>query len=483
MIKEYHNLTAREIADGVKNRKFKAVDVCQTALERAFSAGKKLNAFITVTSDLALHQAEAIDDRIASGKQTGPLAGVPIALKDNICLSGYPTTCASHILDRFIPPYDATCARRLRDAGAVIIGKTNMDEFAMGSSNENSYYGPCANPIRENLVPGGSSGGSAAVVAARITPLAYGSETGGSVRQPASFCGVYGLKPTYGGISRYGLVAFASSMDQIGPLARNTEDLALAYKTVCGRDECDSTSVAFEHPDYSVLTTVERKFRFGLPGEFFGEGVDPNVRLIIEEAIGLLKKKGHEVINISLPHAPLAIAVYYVIADAEASSNLARFDGVRYGLREKAEELEEMYRRTRSQGFGAEVKRRIMLGTYVLSAGYYDAYYYKAQQVRELIRRDFEQAFQKVDLLITPTAPTVAFAKGEKVSDPLAMYLSDIFTAPANLAGIPALSAPCGFTNDKLPVGLQFIGPPFGEATLFQASYTLEKILKENAVL
>lgn len=483
MIKEYHNLTAREIAAGVKSRKFRAVEICRTALEKAFSAGKNLNAFITVTAELAQRQAEAIDARVISGEPVGPLAGVPVALKDNICLTGYPTTCASHILDGFTPPYDATCARRLCNAGAVIIGKTNMDEFAMGSSNENSYYGPCANPIREDLVPGGSSGGSAATVAARIAPLAYGSETGGSVRQPASFCGLYGLKPTYGGISRYGLVAFASSMDQIGPLARNTEDLALAYQTVCGRDEHDSTSVAFEHPDYLNLTSVERKFRFGLPMEFLGEGVDRDVKQNIETAIEQLRKRGHEIINISLPHSPLAIAVYYVIADAEASSNLARFDGVRYGLREEAEELEEMYRRTRSQGFGAEVKRRIMLGTYVLSAGYYDAYYYKAQQVRELIRRDFEQAFQKVDLLITPTAPTVAFSRGDKVSDPLAMYLSDIFTAPANLAGIPALSAPCGFTSEKLPVGLQFIGPPFGEAMLFQASYALEMILKENAVL
>ncbi|SYZ73816.1 Glutamyl-tRNA(Gln) amidotransferase subunit A [Candidatus Zixiibacteriota bacterium] len=470
MIDNYIKLSAAAIVAGIKRKDFSAVEICMTALGEAGGTGRRLNALITVTEEKARRQAEETDRQVASGTCDGRLAGVPIVLKDNICYRDYPTTCGSNILKNFISPYDATCTKKLIEEGAVIIGKSNMDEFAMGSSNENSFYGPVLNPVEPNLVPGGSSGGSAAAVAAGIVPIAFGSETGGSVRQPAAFCGVYGLKPTYGGISRYGLVAFASSMDQIGPMARDVEDLALAYSVVSGRDENDSTSVAFAHPDYPEILNTGLKFRFGVPREFFKEGIEEEVKKEVAGVIENLKKNGHRVEEVSLPHSPLAIAIYYIIADAEASSNLARYDGVRYGLRETDEELIGMYRKTRSTGFGEEVKRRIMLGTYVLSSGYYDAYYHKAQQVRELLRLDFEKVFERVDLLITPTSPTGAFKLGERLHDPLAMYLSDIFTAPANLAGIPAISIPCGATADSRPIGLQLMAPPFGEATLFQAA-------------
>ena len=482
MIKDYDRLTAEEIIAGIKDRKFTAVEICQAALGLAMSTGKQLNAFISLTPELAESQAAKIDQVLADGRAIGSLAGVPVALKDNICLSGLPTTCASHILEGFIPPYNATCVERLIAAGAVIIGKTNMDEFAMGSSNENSYYGPVSSPVRRDLVPGGSSGGSAAAVAAGIVPLAFGSETGGSVRQPASFCGIFGLKPSYGGISRYGLVAFASSMDQIGPFARTASDLALGYSAVCGRDDKDSTSVAFRHPDYLNSVRIQCKFRIGVPREFFGEGLDSEVRQRIEYTIEILRNEGHQVLDVSVPHAPLATAVYYIIADAEASSNLARFDGVRYGLRKESSDLFEMYCHTRSYGFGTEVKRRIILGTYVLSAGYYDDYYLKAQKVRQLLKIDFENVFRVVDLILTPTSPTPPFRIGERVSDPLAMYLSDIYTAPANLTGIPALSLPCGISSQNIPVGLQLMAPAFEEARLFQAAYLIENLLKDNAI-
>jgi aspartyl-tRNA(Asn)/glutamyl-tRNA(Gln) amidotransferase subunit A len=475
---DYSKLSAAQIAAGLKKKEFSAAEICKSALERAENKGRSLNAFVTITDEMAIGQAESIDCKIAAGQPLGMMAGVPVAIKDNICLTGYPTTCGSHILENFKPPYNATCTERLIKADAVIIGKTNMDEFAMGSSNENSYFGPVKNPIGENLVPGGSSGGSAAVVAADIAPITFGSETGGSVRQPAAFCGIYGLKPSYGAVSRYGLVAFASSMDQIGPMARNVEDLTRAYSAICGRDENDSTSVAFNHPDYLSLQRDKRKFKFGLPKEYFQKGVEPEIEKAIDGAIKLLQKDGHEVIEISLPHSPLAIAVYYIIADAEASSNLARYDGIRYGFREEDDELFKMYCKTRRRGFGAEVKRRIIMGTYVLSAGYYDAYYFKAQKVRELIRLDFEKNFEKVDLMLTPTTPTAAFKIGEKSADPLAMYLSDIFTAPANLAGIPALSIPCGIVSDGRPAGLQLIAPAFGELALFQAASRLEELGK-----
>jgi len=476
VIEGYRKLSARDIISGLKSGKFSAVEICRVALLEAEETGGRLNAFITIIKDKAIERAKEIDVRIERGENAGVLGGVPIALKDNICLSGSLTSCGSHILEGFVPPYNATCSERLISAGAVLVGKTNMDEFAMGSSNENSYYGPVMNPVGEGLVPGGSSGGSAAAVAAGIVPIAFGSETGGSVRQPAAFCGIYGLKPSYGAISRYGLVAFASSMDQIGPLARNVYDLALAFSVVCGRDEADSTSIAYDHPNYPGLLETDRKFRIGIPKEYFQEGLDKEVGGKIEEAIQILESDGHRVFDVSLPHSPLAIAIYYIIADAEASSNLARFDGVKYGLRVKDDDLATMYSKTRQAGFGSEVKRRIMLGTYVLSAGYYDAYYLKAQKVRELLRLDFENAFRRVDLLLTPTSPTAAFKIGERIDDPLAMYLSDIYTAPANLAGIPAISIPCGTATDGRPVGLQLMAPAFDELSLFQASARFEKL-------
>lgn len=462
------------LIDGLKRKDFSAVELCKAVISTAGDRGKKLNAFITITGEKALKQAKAVDRRIALGEDPGLLTGVPVALKDNICYRDYPTTCASHVLNGFVPPYDSTCAKKLVDAGAVIVGKTNMDEFGMGSSNENSYYGAVVNPVGEDLVAGGSSGGSAAAVAANIIPVAFGSETGGSVRQPASFCGIYGLKPSYGSVSRYGLVAFASSMDQIGPFARNVYDLALAFHIICGHDANDSTSVAFEHPNYPESIKTDRKFKIGIPGEYFGGGLDRDVARSVHKAIDRLKEDGHRLMDVSLPHSSLAIAAYYVIANAEASSNLARYDGVRYGLRKEGRDFIDMYCRTRSEGFGSEVKRRIMLGTYVLSAGYYETYYSKAQQVRQLIRRDFEKVFSEVDLLITPTSPTAAFRMGEKINDPLAMYLSDVFTAPVNLAGIPAVSVPFRTVPDGRPVGVQFIAPAFDELSLFQIAGRLE---------
>ncbi len=471
---DYEQLTAVQIVHGIKRGEFSAVEITREALRLAHTEGKKLNAFITVCDDKALAQAVAVDKAVSSGTIPGSLAGVPIALKDNISYTDYPTTCASRILEGYVPPYDATCVTRLLEAGAVIIGKTNMDEFAMGSSNEYSAYGPVKNPVDHTLTPGGSSGGSAAAVARGIVPLAYGSETGGSVRLPASFCGLYGLKPTYGGISRYGLVAYVSSTDQISPMARTVEDLALAYKIPCGRDPHDATSVAFAHPDYPTSLNTDRKFRIGIPREYFAGGLQPEVNKVVRDAIDVLSGMGHEFVDISLPLTDKAIAVYYIIASAEASSNLARFDGVRYGLRKGGElSLDEMYRRTRSAGFGREVKRKIMLGTYVLSAGYYDEFYLKAARVRELVRKEFRAAFEKVDLIISPTSPTAAFKLGERVKDPLSMYLSDVYTAPANLAGIPGLSVPFGRTDDGRPVGVQFLAPVFGEVSLFQVAHIL----------
>ncbi|UCD94647.1 MAG: Asp-tRNA(Asn)/Glu-tRNA(Gln) amidotransferase subunit GatA [Candidatus Zixiibacteriota bacterium] len=472
---DYATLSASAITEGLKNKNFSAVEICRAAISAARDTGQKLNAFISIAEEKAIKQAEAIDRKLAAGKTPGRLAGVPVALKDNICYTDYPTTCGSHILENFVPPYDATCVKKLLEADAVVIGKTNMDEFGMGSSSENSYFGPVKNPIGGQLVPGGSSGGSAGAVAAGIVPVAFGSDTGGSIRQPAAFCGVYGLKPTYGAVSRYGLVAFASSMDQIGPFARNARDVALAYSAVCGKDDCDTTSKDFDQPDFDGLLDTDRKFRIGLPKEYFQEGLDSEVAAKVENAADVLRKAGHEILNISLPRTPLAIATYYIIANAEASSNLARYDGVKFGLREADDILAVMYSKTRSAGFGTEVKRRIMLGTYVLSAGYYEAYYHKAQQVRELIKDDFANAFKIVDLLLAPTTPTPPFKIGEKIDDPLAMYLSDIFTVPANLAGIPALSIPIGTTSDGRPVGGQFMAPAFGELSLFQIAGWFER--------
>jgi len=534
---DYKNLSAQEIARQVRNGERSAVSITKEALELARTEGKQLNAFISICDEKALKQAEAVDrwareNPVSNGVagqtgasaahenhtgQTGasaahkpktrtgvpplavgknirkdgwptacggeqntrrdkPLAGVPIAIKDNICYRDYQTTCGSHILEGFVPPYDATAVEKLIEAGAVIIGKTNLDQFGMGSSNENSHYGPVKNPLGKDLVPGGSSGGSAAAVAQEIVPLALGSETGGSVRQPAAFCGLFGLKPTYGAVSRYGLVAYGSSLDQIGPFARNAGDLALLYSVICGHDVRDSTSIEREHPDYTKSLNSDRKLKIGWPKEYFTDGLDADIRQAVTGAAELLVKNGHEIKEISLPLSDKAIAAYYITATAEASANLARYDGVKYGLREAGDKsLIEMYKQTRSQGFSDEVKRRIMLGTFVLSSGYYDAYYDKASRVRELIRREFDAAFNDVDLIIAPTTPTPPFKFGEKLEDPLAMYLTDIYVAPTNLAGITAISIPFKKTDTDLPIGVQFIGPQFGEQTLFQIARELEE--------
>ncbi|HXQ72833.1 MAG TPA: Asp-tRNA(Asn)/Glu-tRNA(Gln) amidotransferase subunit GatA [Pyrinomonadaceae bacterium] len=427
-----------------------------------------LNAFLEIDREGALGRAAEVE------KGDGALAGVPIAVKDNICVRGMQTSCGSRILGDYHPPYNATVIERLLGAGAVVIGKTNCDEFAMGSSNENSAFGPVRNPWDTTRVPGGSSGGSAAAVAAGIVPVALGSDTGGSVRQPASLCGVLGLKPTYGRNSRYGLVAFASSLDQVGVFAREVPDIARVLGVIAGRDRHDSTSADVPVPDYTAALDGDLKgARIGFPRTLFGKGLDEEVGTAVKGVVDVYRELGAEIVDVELPNAGYAIAVYYIIATAEASSNLARFDGVRYGFRaEDAPELRQMYRKTREEGFGAEVKRRIMLGTYVLSAGYYDAYYRKAQQVRTLIKNDFLTAFKNCDAIITPTAPTPAFALGEKVDDPLAMYLNDIYTVTANLAGIPGLSVPCGLSSARLPIGFQLLGPYWSEPTLLKLGHS-----------
>ncbi len=479
MMPDYGQAAAKDITDGLQKKRFSAVELCRAALSAVEEKNHKLNAFITATESLALKQAEQIDRKISRGENPGFLAGVPIAIKDNICLTDYPTTCASKILENFIPPFNATCIERLVDAGAVIVGKANMDEFAMGSSNETSYFGPTLNPHGENLVPGGSSGGSAAAVAAGMVPVALGSDTGGSIRQPAAFCGIYGLKPTYGAVSRYGLVAFASSMDQIGPMARNIDDLAALFSVIAGFDENDATSAKHDYSGITGNLDVDIKFRIGLPRSFFKEGIDREIENIFEQVVSRLIDDGHQLVEIDLPHINLAIATYHVIANAEASSNLARYDGARYGLRINDDEPGEMMCRTRSEGFGREVKRRIILGTYVLSAGCCEAYYNRATQLRNLIRNDFAEAFNEVDLILTPTTPTAAFKIGEKIHNPLDMYLSDIFTVPANLAGIPAISIPYGKVNDGRPVGIQLMAGMFDELSLFQIGRCIERMTGE----
>lgn len=443
----------------------------EQSITAAENLNEKLNAFLEIDRTGALQRA-------ASPEQSnGVLAGVPVAVKDNICVRGMQASCGSRILGDYHPPYDATVIERLTAAGAVVIGKTNCDEFAMGSSNENSAFGPVRNPWDTTRVPGGSSGGSAAAVAAGIVPVALGSDTGGSVRQPASLCGVVGLKPTYGRNSRYGLVAFASSLDQVGIFARNVAGAARVLGVIAGRDRHDATTADVPVPDYTAALTGDLKgARLGFPRALFGEGLDAEVGNSVKAVVDVYRDLGAEIVDVDLPHAKYAIAVYYIIATAEASSNLARFDGVRYGFRaENAPELRQMYRRTREEGFGAEVKRRIMLGTYVLSAGYYDAYYLKAQKVRTLIENDFLTAFKSCDAIITPTAPTTAFALGEKVDDPLAMYLNDIYTVTANLAGVPGISVPCGLSAERLPIGVQLLGPYWSEPTLFKLAHAYEQ--------
>jgi aspartyl-tRNA(Asn)/glutamyl-tRNA(Gln) amidotransferase subunit A len=443
------------------------------SLNAAEKLNETLNAFLEIDRDGALARADELD----RSPESLPLHGIPIAIKDNICVRGLQTSCGSRILGDYHPPYNATVIERLFNAGALIIGKTNCDEFAMGSSNENSAFGPVRNPWDTTKVPGGSSGGSAAAVAAGIVPVALGSDTGGSVRQPASLCGVIGLKPTYGRNSRYGLVAFASSLDQIGVFARNVSDTARVLRVIAGRDERDATTADVPVPDYTqALTNDIKGARLGFPQALFSAGLDDDVAKTVRSVVDTYRELGAEIVDVDLPHARYAIAVYYIIATAEASANLARFDGVRYGFRaEDAPELRQMYRKTREEGFGPEVKRRIMLGTYVLSAGYYDAYYRKAQQVRTLIRKDFSDAFDRCDAIITPTSPTPAFSLGEKVDDPLAMYLNDIYTVTANLAGVPGLSVPCGVSYERLPIGYQLLGPYWSEAMLFKLAHAYEQ--------
>ncbi len=455
-----------------------AVDTCRDALHRADLATRSLNAFTTIARDRALAQA-ALIDRDPDRWRDAPLAGVPIAIKDNICTAGLRTTAASHMLASYVPPYDATVVARLEAAGAVIIGKTNCDEFAMGSSNENSAFGPVRNPWDLERVPGGTSGGSAAAVAAGVVPIALGSDTGGSIRQPSALCGVVGLKPTYGRVSRYGLIAHASSLDQIGPIARRVGDAARTLTVIAGSDPADATTATDPVPDFAAALTGEaRRARIGVPRRLLDQGVDPEVAHAFFGALAVLEARGATLVDVELPHARYAIATYYLVATAEASSNLARYDGVRYGFRAAAGSLQAMYTHTRARGFGPEVKRRIMLGTYALSAGYYDAYYLKAQQVRTLILRDYEAAFDApaaVDAVAMPTSPVPAFRIGERVADPLQMYLADVFTVSANLAGLPAISVPCGFTAAKLPVGLQLMGRRFDESTLLRLGDAYER--------
>jgi aspartyl-tRNA(Asn)/glutamyl-tRNA(Gln) amidotransferase subunit A len=475
-VSDLHELSVREAAARVRRRDVSAVDLTRAALARIAQVDGQLGAFLTESEVDALAAAEAIDRRVAAGQDPGPLAGVPVGVKDIICTAALRTTAASRILEHFVPAYDATVTARLRQAGAVIVGKLNCDEFAMGSSTENSALGTTRNPWDRARVPGGSSGGSAVAVAARECHASLGTDTGGSVRLPAAFCGVVGLKPTYGRVSRYGVIAYASTLDQVGPLARDVTDVAIVLEAIAGHDPADSTASPRPVPSYlTALDGTVRGLRLGLPREYFVEGMQPEVEAGVRAAVDQLERLGARIEPVSLPHTEYAIATYYLIATAEASSNLARYDGVRYGLREARPALGEMYEATRATGFGAEVKRRIMLGTYALSAGYYDAYYLKAQQVRTLIRMDFQKALETCDALVTPVAPTTAFRLGEKTADPLTMYLSDIFTISVNLAGLPALALPCGFDRTGLPIGLQVIGRPFDEATVLRVGHAYER--------
>lgn len=470
-----YSLSVTELQRLITAGEVTPAEVIESFRKRIDGVEDKLRSFVTIVDDSWDERLKELEAK--SEEDRGPLWGIPVAYKDNLCTRGVRTTCSSKILENYIPPYNATVVDALQDQGCLMVGKTNMDEFAMGSSTENSAFGVTRNPWDLERAPGGSSGGSAAAVAAGEAAFALGSDTGGSIRQPASFCGIVGLKPTYGLVSRYGLVAFASSLDQIGPMTRTVKDAALILNYIAGHDPRDSTSVDRKVPDYTkALREDIRGLRLGIPREYFSSEVDARVRETVKEAAARLEVAGAICEEVSLPHTEYALPAYYIIAPAEASSNLGRYDGVRYGYRFVASDLHDMYRETRSRGFGPEVKRRIMLGTYALSSGYYDAYYLKAQKVRTLIRREFEEVFAKVDLLVTPTTPTTAFKIGEK-EDPLQMYLSDILTVPVNIAGLPALSMPCGFDENGLPVGIQFIGRPFGEETIFRAAHTLEQLL------
>lgn len=474
---ELYQLPAHKLNRLLKDRKTSVEEIVSSFLHRIEMVENKVRAFLHLNRQEALTKAREWDRRISEGEEIKPLTGMPIAIKNNICIKNEETTCASRILKGFYPPYSATVVEKLGKAGIIIIGKTNLDEFAMGSSTENSAFQITRNPWNLGTIPGGSSGGSAAAVASEEVPLALGSDTGGSIRQPAGLCGVVGLKPTYGRVSRYGLVAFASSLDQIGPITRDVTDCAILLQEISGRDQLDSTSLDYPVPNYTDFLIPELQgIRIGLPREYFVAGTEDEVRKSVLCAANVLEDLGAHVEETSLPHTDYAVATYYLIATAEASSNLARYDGVGYGHRTgQGENLIDMYKRTRQEGFGEEVKRRIMLGTYVLSEGYYEDYYGKAQRVRTLIKQDFDRAFQKFDVLIAPTSPTVAFKVGEKIDDPLKMYLSDIFTISANLAGIPAISIPCGFGRDNLPIGLQILARPFDEKTLLKIAYAYEQ--------
>lgn len=472
-----NSLTIDEVRSAIQERRTTAALLTEAFYYEIEKEDPQIGAYLTLSKERALAKAEEMDALAAKGVKLPPLGGVPVAVKDVMVTRGVRSTAGSKILGNYIPPYDCTAVARMEAAGAVVLGKTNCDEFAMGSSNENSAWRPVHNPRDLSRVPGGSSGGSAAAVAADMAVAALGSDTGGSIRQPASFCGVVGLMPTYGRVSRYGLIAFASSLDHIGPLTKTVKDAALVLRTIAGRDPMDSTSAEVPVLDYvAELEKPVRGLRLGVAKEYFGEGLDAEVCKSVEEAIQKLASLGCEIVPVSLPHTAYAIPTYYIVATAEASANLARFDGVRYGYRARdARTLSEMYRRSRDDGFGPEVKRRIMLGTYALSAGYYDAYYLKAQRVRTLLTRDFEEAFKKVDAIVTPTSPTAAFKLGEKVDDPLAMYLADIYTVTADLAGIPGISVPCGETKEKLPIGLQILGRHFDEATILRVAHAYEQ--------
>lgn len=468
--------TVPAVREALEAKKLSARELTAEFYSRIERKNPELNAFLALSPERAYAQADRIDKLRARNEKLPPLAGVPVAIKDVINTRGIRTTCGSRILENYVPPYDATAVEKLESAGAVILGKTNCDEFAMGSSNENSAYGPVRNPVATDRVPGGSSGGSAAAVAAGLAVAALGTDTGGSIRQPGAFCGIPAMMPTYGRVSRYGLIAFASSLDRIGPFATTVRDVAAVLSVIEGHDTNDSTSAAMPQSDYfEEMEKPIRGMRIGIPVEYFGEGMDPEVRAKIEAGIELMKKIGCQPVELRMPHTEYAIATYYIVATAEASSNLARFDGVRYGLRVHAGSLREMYKKTRGRGFGPEVKRRIMLGTYALSSGYHDAYYLRAQKVRTLIARDFILAFEKVDAIVTPTSPTTAFRLGERTMDPLAMYLADIYTVTGSLAGIPGISIPCGISSAGLPVGLQIFGPRFAESRVLQLAHAFEK--------
>ncbi len=469
-------LTIHEASDKLRRREFSSVELTAAVFERIAATDDKVRAYLTLAHDQAIEQAKSADEKLKSGANPAPLLGIPIAVKDNFLTRGLRTTCASRILGDFIPPYNGSTVERLLSAGAVIVGKTNLDEFAMGSSAENSAFFPTHNPWNLDRIPGGSSGGSAAAVAADLCIAALGTDTGGSIRQPAACCGVVGLKPSYGRVSRYGIIAFASSMDQVGPLTKDVRDSALLLQAIAGHDPADSTSANQSVPDYSAALNGNIKgLRIGISKEYFVPGMQPLVYKAVQDAIRELGKNGAVIVDIALPYTEYAVAVYYIIATAEASSNLARYDGMRFGHRADAKDLTDTYMISRDEGFGAEVKRRIMLGTYVLSAGYYDAYYLKAQRVRTLIKNDFDEAFKRCDVILTPTAPTTAFKIGEKIQDPLQMYLSDIFTISINLAGLPAISLPCGFDGENMPIGLQIIGKHFDETTVLRTAHAYEQ--------